>query len=140
MSAANKWQEKVVELTNIQCSSVRNTMAGNPLSVGGTTTYSGFDSGLMRTWNLIKNGYIQGDGENTVIIFQNVNDGKQIFTPVSNVFTPTNIIEGYNESSWGSDMLNTIEPNYGTIIKLLRTNVKGKNLTITNLPLQMMVI
>lgn len=138
MSAANQWQAATAALTGINWSAEANTAAGNPLSMGGTRTHdTTFESGLFRTWNLIKSGYIEGDGEGSVVVFQNVNDGALSFDSGATVFTPAQILEGYSYNDFGAELLESIPDDsrlFGTVLRLEKSGCYGKNLAISALP------
>ena len=106
------------------------------LSAGGTSSFGNtFDNVLWRTKNLIDQNYITDNGENTIVILENVNDGYQVFDGDAKTIVPTTPIEGYNDADFGVDLLNSIS-NKTVLNAVLRLNTiaAGKNLKIDTLP------
>lgn len=139
LSYGGVWQEEVARLTGCKFRQELNIKAGQQLSSGGTTTYGdGFDTAVWRTKNLIDAGYISNDGENAIIILENVNDLGEAtaFEKDAISLCPDTPIEGYTTSQFNADMLASIPVSQRSInacFKLLRT-ASGKNLAIDSLP------
>lgn len=136
LSAGGVWQTKVAQLTGCIFDQAKNNKAGAMLSVGGTSSFGDtFDNVLWRTKNLIDQSYITDDGENTIVILENVNDGYQVFNGDDKSIIPTTPIEGYNDADFGVELLESIS-NKAALNAVLRLNkvVAGKNLKIDTLP------
>lgn len=136
LSSAGIWQTKVAQLTGCIFDQAKNNKAGAMLSVGGTSSYGdSFDNVLWRTKNLVDQNYIAGQGENAIVILENVNDGYQVFDGDAKSILPTNPIEGYNDADFGVELLESISDR-AAINAVLRLNkvVAGKNLKIDTLP------
>ncbi len=136
LSAAGIWQTKVAQLTGCIFDQAKNNKAGAMLSVGGTSSFGNtFDNVLWRTKNLIDQNYITDNGENTIVILENVNDGYQVFNGDDKSIIPTTPIEGYNDADFGVELLESISDK-ATLNAVLRLNtvVAGKNLKIDTLP------
>jgi hypothetical protein len=137
LSAAGIWQTKVAQLTGCIFDQAKNIKEGAMLSVGGTKSYGDtFDNVLWRTKNLIDQNYITDDGENTIVILENVNDGYQVFDGDAKAIIPTTPIEGYNDADFGVELLESISDKaaLNTVLRL-NTVVAGKNLKIDTLPI-----
>lgn len=136
LSAGGIWQTKVAELTGCVFDQTKNNKAGAMLSVGGTNSFGPtFDNVLWRAKNLIDQGYIQGQGENAIVVLENVNDSYNAFDDSARTIVPTTPIEGYSESEFTSDLLNSLRDKYNinAVFRLTKT-LAGKNLKITSLP------
>ena len=136
LSQAGIWQTKVAQLTGCIFDQAKNSKAGAMLSAGGTSSFGNtFDNVLWRTKNLIDQNYITDNGENTIVILENVNDGYQAFDGDAKTIVPTTPIEGYNDADFGVDLLNSIS-NKAVLNAVLRLNtvVAGRNLRIDTLP------
>lgn len=136
LSAGGVWQTKVAELTGCIFDQSKNVKAGAMLSVGGTSS-SGttFDNVLWRAKNLIDQGYITDEGENAIVILENVNDGYVAFDENVKSVIPTTPIEGYNNSDFSSSFLESIndKAQLNAVLRL-NTVIAGRNLRIDNLP------
>ncbi len=136
LSSAGIWQTKVAELTGCLFDQQKNNKPGAMLSVGGTSSFGDtFDNVLWRTKNLIDQNYIQDEGENAIVVLENVNDGYVAFDENVTSVIPTTPIEGYNDSDFGTELLSSISDK-AQLNAVLRLNkvVAGKNLKIDNLP------
>lgn len=136
LSSGGVWQTKVAELIGCTFDQSKNVKPGAMLSVGGTYSYGdSFDNVLWRTKNLIDQGYISGQGENAIVILENVNDGYQVFDGDTKSIIPTTPIEGYNEADFGTELLESIskEAALNAVLRL-NTSGAGKNLKIDTLP------
>ena len=142
LSTHGYWQTKVCDILKCTFDNSKNIKAGSHLSTGGTITFGdGFDNAVWRVKNLIDEEYIIGDGENALIIFENINDLMTIdadytFDPSALTIIPTTPIEGYDFSNWGTSLLNDIsqeQRKLNAVLKLEYTT-SGKNLAITTLP------
>lgn len=136
LSAGGVWQTKVAQLTGCIFDQAKNNKAGAMLSVGGTSSHGDtFDNVLWRTKNLIDQNYIVGQGENAIVILENVNDGYVVFDGDAQSIIPTTPIEGYNDADFGVELLKSISGK-AALNAVLRLNkvVAGKNLKIDTLP------
>lgn len=136
LSAAGIWQTKTAELTGCTFDQSKNNKAGSMLSVGGTYSYGDtFDCVLWRTKNLIDQNYISNDGENAIVIFENVNDGYKAFDETVKTIIPTTPIEGYSYDNFNSEMLTSIsdKAQLNAVFRLTKT-LAGKKLKIDTLP------
>lgn len=130
------WQTKVAELTGCLFDQQKNIKPGAMLSVGGTQSFGNtFDNVLWRTKNLIDCGYIAGEGDNAIVIFENGNDGYKVFDETERTIVPTAPIEGYAYEDFGTDLLASItnKARLNAVLRLTKTSV-GKNLKIESLP------
>lgn len=135
------WQNTVAELTGCIFDQAKNIKAGSPLSVGGTKSYGqGFDTMMWRAKNLVDSDYINNEGENAIIILENVNDASSstAWDSSSELLIPTKPIEGYSLEDFNAELLNSISDDKRILNACLRlTKVSGgKNLAITNLPVK----
>lgn len=133
------WQTKVTELTGCLFDQQKNIKPGAMLSVGGTQSFGNtFDNVLWRTKNLIDQGYIVGEGKNAIVIFENGNDGYQLFDGTVRSIVPTEPIEGYSKERFmneGSAFLNEIaDKAVLNAVLRLTTTMPGKNLKIETVP------
>ena len=138
LSSSGTWQEKVAEITGCLFDQGKNEKAGAALSVGGTKSFGqGFDNMVWRAKNLVDMGYISGEGENAIIVLENVNDaGMSIeWDPAVRTIIPTSPIEGYDADDFNSEFLASIseEKALNACLRLAKANV-GTNLAITALP------
>lgn len=136
LSSGGVWQTKVAELTGCAFDQSKNVKAGAMLSVGGTSSYGEtFDNVLWRAKNLIEQNYITGEGENAIVVLENVNDGYVAFDENVKSIIPTTPIEGYNDADFGTELLSSIADK-AQLNAVLRLNkvVAGKNLRIDTLP------
>lgn len=136
LSSGGTWQTKVSELTGCLFDQSKNVKAGAMLSVGGTSSYGeSFDNVLWRAKNLIEQNYITGEGENAIVVLENVNDGYVAFDENVKSIIPTTPIEGYNDADFGTELLSSIADK-AQLNAVLRLNkvVAGKNLRIDTLP------
>lgn len=136
LSAGGVWQTKVAQLTGCIFDQSKNNKAGAMLSVGGTSSYGDtFDNVLWRTKNLIDQNYITDDGENAIVILENVNDSYVAFDENAKSIIPSKPIEGYNDADFGVELLESISDK-AALNAVLRLNkvVAGKNLKIDTLP------
>lgn len=133
------WQAKVAELTGCLFDQQKNIKPGAMLSVGGTQSFGNtFDNVLWRTKNLIDQGYITGEGENAIVIFENGNDGYKTFDGTERSVVPTTPIEGYSYEHFikeGTTFLEEINDKaaVNAVLRLTKT-MPGKNLKIETLP------
>ena len=133
------WQAKVAELAGCLFDQQKNIKPGAMLSVGGTQSFGKtFDNVLWRTKNLIDQGYIVGEGKNAIVIFENSNDGYQLFDGTVRSIVPTEPIEGYSKERFmneGSAFLNEIADKAAlNAVLRLTTTMPGKNLKIETVP------
>jgi fructose-specific phosphotransferase system component IIB len=136
LSSGGVWQAKVAELIGCTFDQSKNVKPGAMLSVGGTYSYGdSFDNVLWRAKNLIDKGYIADDGENAIVILENVNDGYVAFDEGAKSLIPTDPIEGYTLADFGSALLESIadKARLNAVLRLTKTQ-SGKNLKITTLP------
>lgn len=136
LSAGGIWQTRVAELAGCVFDQAKNNKAGAMLSVGGTNSFGPtFDNVLWRAKNLIDQGYIQSQGENAIVVLENVNDSYNAFDDSVRTIVPTTPIEGYSESEFTSNLLNSLIDKYNVnaVFRLTKT-LAGKNLKITSLP------
>lgn len=139
LSQGGIWQQKVSELTGCIFDQSKNAKPGSPLSVGGTRSYGqGFDNMMWRAKNLVDSDYINNEGENAIIILENVNDASSStkWDSSSKLIIPTTPIEGYALENFNEGLLNSIpleKRKINACLRLTKTNV-GKNLAITKMP------
>lgn len=136
LSSGGVWQAKVAELIGCTFDQSKNVKPGAMLSVGGTYSYGdSFDTVLWRAKNLIDQGYIADEGENAIVILENVNDGYVAFDEGAKSLIPTDPIEGYALADFGSALLESItdKARLNAVLRLTKTQT-GKNLKITTLP------
>lgn len=139
LSSGGIWQAKVAEKTGCNFDQTKNVKSGAMLSVGGTSSFgNSFDNVLWRTKNLIDQGYITGEGENAIVILENVNDGYKLFDGNAKSIIPATPIEGYSLdrfTSEGSTFLEEIADKaaLNAVLRLTKS-MPGKNLKIETLP------
>ena len=140
LSSGGQWQKKVAEITKCTFDQSKNAMQGNELSVGGTLSYGAMlDNGFWRTKRLIDSNYITGQGENAIVVIENVNDciGVTTFEPSAKTFKATTPIDNnYKIEDFSSNLLNSIPTanrSMNSIINLHSTR-NGVNMEITTLP------
>lgn len=137
LSVGGVWQEEVARLTGCMFRQHINIKPGSNLSTGGTVSYQdGYDTTFWRAKNLIDGGYIKGDGENAIVVIENVNDQgspETVFDKNAVPVIPTAPIDGYSVST-----RNDVPAELRILNAVLRTyyTTSGKNLKITQLPVK----
>ncbi len=140
LSSGGQWQQKVAEITGCAFDQTKNAMQGNELSVGGTISYGAMlDNGFWRTKRLIDSNYIDGQGENAIVVIENVNDcaGVTTFDPTAKTYKATTPIDnGYRVEDFSSTLLNGIPSANRTMNAIinLHSTRNGINMAITSLP------
>lgn len=155
------WQVKFADKTGCIFDPDKNVNTrGTSLSIGGTRTYGkGFDNALWRTKALIDEGYITGDGENAIVIFENINDVSAVKDAFKHHYSggvcdkdaayreimeglssksimPTTPIGTYEESLGLQNILSSVPSNKRVLNATiaLSNRFKGYKMTIDNLP------
>lgn len=140
LSANNVWNTKCAELLGCSFDAEANVKPGQMISQGGTRTwYGGLDSAFFRVKNLVDQNIISGDGENAIIILENINDynaGPPNGTIQDKSVVPSTPIEtGKTEEEFTSSYLQSIvaQGHIDACCTLIRQG-NGKVLKVTNLP------
>ncbi len=134
LSSTGRWQNKVAELTGITFDQSINGYSLNPTSMGGTNSdMSDGSSTFFRVMNLINSGSIQGDGEDALVIFENVNDGQFVFDPNARSYKMDNVINIDKLTETHLSVIDRSERSLNTVLAV-NTVAAGKELVITELP------
>lgn len=145
LCASNVWNTKCAELLGCKFDADANVKAGQAISQGGTRTwYGALDSAFFRCKNLVDQGIIKNEGENTIILFESVND-YNAGSPSSfggsiedKAVVPSTPIEtNKTEDEFTSSYLQSIssKAKLDACCALIRLG-NGKVLKVTNLPIR----
>lgn len=143
LSTPNKYQNEIVELTNINFDGSKNNDNTYRLSAGGTNSIYGMLAGVIRTRNLVNSGWITNQGDKTIILFEQYNDCSQVgSTDDFDITAPLCTIEQVLDSSENKDnFANYIQTipvasrKLGTVLKMKQsTQCISKRVRITNRP------
>ncbi len=134
LCAPGKWQYKVAELTGVTFDQSINSGSLTPTSMGGTNSdMSDGSSTFFRVMNLINSGSIQGDGENALVVFENVNDGQFVFDPNARSYRMDNIINVEKLTETHLSFIDASQRSLNTVLAV-NTVAAGKELVIKELP------
>lgn len=138
LSTSGIWQNEVSRILGVEFDNAINTKAGAALSVGGTTSFGeDMDNMPWRAKNLIDGGYIENEGENAIIVLENVNDipSNPTFDKDAKSYNLDKVFECL-AADWGEDFLASIPSSERMINSAIRLKmtISGKNLSISNLP------
>lgn len=139
-SAGNYWNVKCAEILGCNFDAEANIKAGLNISTGGSSTGGGgLSSAFFRVKNLYDQNIVKNDGENAIIILQNVNDINGGVTgtiddvpliPKTPIETNTQV-EDFSSSTLAAIPVNKRE--LSACLTLLVSSM-GTRLTISSLP------
>lgn len=136
LSSAGMWQAKVAELNGYRFDRNKNSKPGMVLSAGNSgNSGKTFDNILWRARNLIEQNCISGDGENAIVVLENINDAYSVFDNEVRPINPAEPIDGYSYSEFNVELLESIvdKAEVNAVLRLEKIS-GGYNLKVDSLP------